>query len=303
MISLPRILRDDDYIQEGASPAHGIVVLACTVGDDYDNPKNRILLGNDKGWLEFGSSGEPVISIDASPDGSGYVLGENGTAIRFSWRASTTEELRASRALLLNPAVAEIGPLGRIRVLGRDVVSVGTGGQAYRLRKEMWEALPPLRVGDEDLTIEDVAGPSSTDFLAVTSEGFAASFRGSSWHQLDLPTNAAFSSVCRAEDNFFAVAGENGTIVTGRAQEWRVADTLDDDRKYWGIAAKRSRVYAAYLGGIDICEQDRVFPLVIPDGLSLEYTALCSGPDGIWSFAGKTIGLITEEGWRTVLSP
>ena len=44
MSSPSRIFDHDDYIQEGANPASGVVVLACTVGDDYDDPKNRILV-------------------------------------------------------------------------------------------------------------------------------------------------------------------------------------------------------------------------------------------------------------------
>ncbi len=291
----------DDYIQEGASPAASTIVLACTVGEDYDKPKNRILVRKSESWLEFGSSGEAVLSIDASGDGMAYVLGENGTVIRFNWRAATRDELRASRSLIVNEAVSSIGPLRRIRVLGKDVMCVGSGGQAYHLKESRFERLPSLKINNSDLTIEDLSGASAKDFVAVTSDGYGVSFNGSSWKDLDLPTNAGLSSVCSVGDGRYAIAGRDGTIIIGNDRRWISVEPIDD-RNYWGVAALAGRVYAAYLGGIDICENAKITPLAVPQDTPLEYTVLRVGPDGVWSFAGGTIGLITEDGWRTITS-
>jgi hypothetical protein len=51
------IFTQDDYIQEGVSPAPGVLVVACTVGDDYDNPKNRVAIKRSESWLEFSKTG------------------------------------------------------------------------------------------------------------------------------------------------------------------------------------------------------------------------------------------------------
>jgi hypothetical protein len=59
-------------------------------------------------------------------------------------------------------------------------------------------------------------------------------------------------------------------------------------------------MYAAHLGGIDKLENGTLTALEIADAGELEFTVLRKGPDGIWSFAGKTIGVIGPEGWRTV---
>ena len=53
MNTLATMLGPDDYIQEGVNPAPGVVILACTVGDDYDDPQNRILVLKDGNWLDF----------------------------------------------------------------------------------------------------------------------------------------------------------------------------------------------------------------------------------------------------------
>jgi hypothetical protein len=291
----------DDYIQEGASPAAGTIVLACTVGEDYDNPKNRILVRRSEAWLEFGSSGEAVLSIDASADGMAYVLGENGTVIRFDWRAPTRDELRASRSLFANEAVVNIGALRRIRILGGDVLCGGSGGQVYQLMRSRFERLPILRIGSNELTIEDLSGSSARDFIAVTSDGVGMSFNGVSWDDLDLPTNAGLSSVCRVGDGRYAIAGRSGTIIVGNDHQWTSVKPIAD-RHYWGVGARGGRIYAAYLGGIDVYDGGEITPLATPHDTELEYTVLREGPDGIWSFAGGTIGLITDDGWRTVVS-
>lgn len=169
----------DAYIQEGVLPAPGVLIAACTIGDDDDVPKNKVGVRRSSGWLEFRLSGEAILSVDADSAGAAYVLGENGSVIVFDWRAPSIQpELKASRQAWLNPVVEDLGPLGRLRMLGDDVVCAGSVGQAYRVVAGQFHALPPLMVGDEAITIEDLAGTSASDFVAVTSDGYAAHFDG-----------------------------------------------------------------------------------------------------------------------------
>jgi hypothetical protein len=87
----------DAYIQDGASPAAGVIVVGCTVGDDYDDPKSRVGVRTNGAWLEFGFSGDAVVSLDASSDGRAYALGENGNVLRFDWKTPRTrDELRSA---------------------------------------------------------------------------------------------------------------------------------------------------------------------------------------------------------------
>jgi hypothetical protein len=147
------------YIQEGVSPAGGVIIAACTVGDDYDKPKNRIGVRRHGAWLDFGTSGEAVVSVDATGNSLGYVLGTNGTVISFDWRGSdSVEQLRSSRRLMPNPEALAAGPLRRIRVLGKDAICSGSVGQCYRLNRDRFDRLPDLLVERQGATIEDIAG-------------------------------------------------------------------------------------------------------------------------------------------------
>lgn len=303
MGSIQSVLKSDEYIQEGVSPHGGAIVLACTVGDDYDEPKNRILVYRNDEWIDFTSAGESVLSIDASREGQAYVLGENGTVIEFEWAARSAESLRSSRRLFRNDKVERIGPLRRLRLVSGAVYCAGSGGQLYRLNDGGFQPLSRLKVLGRSLTIEDITGYRSGAIFGVTSEGVAAVFDGSTWFNADLPTNTKLSSVCAVGSGRLAIAGGEGLIIVGQIGDWDVLDAIDSERTYWGIAVQNERIYAAHLGGIDVVEDGRLNPLEIPGVERLEFTVLRSGADGIWSFAGQTVGLITADGWRTVLAP
>jgi hypothetical protein len=290
------------FIQEGVSPAPGIIIVACTISDDYDTPKNRVGIKRLDSWLEFGLSAEAILSVDASDDGLAYVLGENGSVVRFDWQASTTrDELRASRKVYANGKVADLGPLRRIRVIGSDIVCAGSAGQVYCLHNEQFETLPTLTVSGQYVTIEDLAGTSRRDFVAVTSDGYAAQFDDTRWRVLDLPTNASLTSICRLSDNRYALAGKNGAVLIGADDQWTILNPISARRSYWGIAAGNAAIYVAHLGGIDLVTGTTLVSLNIEDADTLQFTVLRSGSEGVWSFANKTIGLISDGRWRTIM--
>jgi hypothetical protein len=147
-------LRSDDFIQGGANPAPGVLILACTVGDNYDNPNNRVVLLRDESWLDFGYSGGVLLTADASADGKAYVLSDRGAVIQFDWRTPGDQvELKASRQLLLNDLADSLGPLRTIRLLEDEVFTAGSGGQVYRLRDGGFEPLLRLVIAGEDVMI------------------------------------------------------------------------------------------------------------------------------------------------------
>ena len=299
MKSLSETLRTDDYIQEGANPGPGVLVLACTVGEDYDNPKNRILLLRDDSWLDFSSSGDSILSVDATAEGAAYVLSENGSVIQFDWRTPMNQaDLKKSRKLFANTRASSLGPLRRIRVVGDDIFCGGSRGQVYWLRNGRFEALPRLTIDGEEVTVEDLCGTSHSNLTVVTSDGYGARFDGSTWHKLDLPSNTGLNSICRIADGRYFIAGDNSTLIVGEKDEWDLVAPIDSTRNYYGVGALGTNVFVAYLGGIDVFDGYQLRPLILPDDEQLEFTVLREGSDGVWSFVGHTVGVISSSGWR-----
>jgi hypothetical protein len=138
--------------------------------------------------------------------------------------------------------------------------------------------------------------------IVVTSEGNGAWFDGRAWHPLDLPTNISLTSICTLGEGRYAIAGYNGTILIGKKSQWQVVENTDSERIYWGIAYNKKMLYAAHSGGIDIISEEKISPLKIPKMKDPEFCVLRTGPDGLWSCSGHTIGLITADGWQTIAS-
>jgi len=288
------------YIQEGMSPEPGVVVVCATVGDDDDNPETRLGVRSSRGWIEFGIDGFSGLSVDTHPSGFGCALGESGAVIKFDWTAKDQAALEDSATLFENARVDEEGPLRRIRILGKDIITAGSVGQAYVLARGRFIELPKLLIGGVAPTIEDLAGESRKDFLAVTSDGYVAHFDGRKWTVLDFPSNASFTSICITRPGHYAVCGKNGTVVVGSLSGWSVVPGLDDDVDYWGIAVSEMRIYAANLDGIDEISPSGATPVFINDD-SLDFAVLRSCQDGVWSFANQTVGCVAGGVWTNVL--
>ena len=292
----------DAFIQEGVSPVPGVVIAVCTLGDDEDAPKNRVGVRRDGEWLEFDLANEAILSVDATPGGEAYVLGENGTVVRFDWKTpQTQDELSASRKLFANGQVHDKGPLRRIRVLGEDVLCAGSAGQVYWLRGDSFEPLPPPTVDGELVTIEDLAGNNRGDFIAVASEGYAVHFNGRSWQTLALPIHTELTSICKLEQGY-AICGKSGAVMKGSGDEWSDLSPVDGDRDYWGVAAHQGTIYVAHLAGIDHAPGQTLRPLQLPKESPLQFTVLRGASDGVWSFADHTIGRIHGGQWHTLTS-
>jgi hypothetical protein len=299
MVSKTELFNNDDYIQEGANPAAGVLLLACSIGDDYDNPKNRVLLLRDGMWFEFRSSGDKLVSIDADIHGVAYALGANGSVIQFDWKNPLSlAELKKSRSLFINQTVASVGPMRRIRVLGSDVMCAGSGGQLYQLLNGgKFEAFPILKINGEEATIEDISGSSCDNFFVVTSDGYGAKYEGTSWRVLDLPNNSSLNCLCTTENENYAIAGDKSTLLIGQADHWLTVAPINVERSYWGVAHFNSIVYAAHLEGIDMYDGSNFTSVVIPDIEQHEFVVLRNGVDGAWSFAGQSVGKLAGREW------
>lgn len=302
MNPLSKILKRDDYIQEGANPASGAVLLACSVGDDDERPRSRVIVLRDGVALSYAFEDDALTSIDAAPDGSAWALGENGHVIRFDWRTPASDaELAASVQRFTIDGVEDKGPLRRLRLLGADVVVVGSVGQAMQFAGSGFVALPRLAVGGDEVTIEDLAGPSQADFTAVSNDGYAARFDGQRWHKLDLPSNTPLNAIARLADDRYAIAGDGATLLVGAADQWQTIALPDDERDYWGVAAEGDAIYLAHVGGIDVVSGNSVQALKIARRRQNEFVVLRSGPDGVWSFAGHSVGRIAGGLWQLML--
>lgn len=125
--------------------AGGAVAGVDPCGEDEEEQENRVLILKEGKALEFGTTGDALVSIDATPDGMAYVLAEQGDVFAFNWQSPTSKKaLKAGIEIFENDTAYETGPLRRLRILGGEVLCGGTCGQMYQLKKGK---LKKLRTG------------------------------------------------------------------------------------------------------------------------------------------------------------
>lgn len=298
MLSVADYLSTEDFVQECANPSPGVLLLACTTGDDEDDPRSRLVVLSRDHWLDFTISGDSFVSVDADSDGRAFVLCEGGGVVEFDWRAPNGAALKASRRVVRNDAADAIGPLRRLRMIGGDVFVVGTRGQAYRLSGDTFQALPRLLSDGTELSLKDISGKAADDLVVVTTDGVAAHFDGSVWRFLDLPTSSGLNSIFSLPDHRYAIAGYNSTVLVGAGDSWQVVAPPSENRNYYGVAGADGDVFVAYLGGVDFIDGSALAPLPLPPRPPrLELAFIRSGPDGVCSGTGHTVGKISSSGW------
>lgn len=291
----------ESFIQEGVNPTNGVVILISSIGDNYDNPQNRIHLIKNNKKFEFGLNGIELISIDASSDGKTYALCDDGAVLKFNWlKPKNTKELKKSAEIIENLISEDIGPLRRIRIIGSDVLCAGSVGQVYKLlNNDTFESLPILKFENTEPTIEDICGTSIDDFIAVTSEGYAFHFDGIVWEKLNLPSNGeSMNSICLFENKNYGICGKGSLIIISNNNEWEEIKTLDNEQDYYGIGYFSSRVYISHTNGIDLYEHNELVSMNFPSNEENEIGMLRSGIDGVWTFGSK-LGIIKDNKWNT----
>ncbi len=295
------LLSDGAFIQEGCAPTDDLLLVACTVGDDEDNPKNELVLISSKHRLRFGFEGEAFVSVDWHADGTAFVLGEEGSVIRFTWRDIASEKaLKQSRELFENEQAVEAGPMRRIRVVDGVPLCVGSLGQVYSLTDTGFESLPPLKIYEDDVTIKDIAGGSLSELVAVTQQGYAARFDGAQWTDLRLPRRMKLSGVARSTEGVYALVGSGGNLFIGKQDHWTQHRVVERTRDYYGVAVHDALIYLAHIGGVDVFDGERFEEVTYDDKRGLEFAFLSKGEACVWSFCGSSIGRIVNRKWTTL---
>ncbi len=299
-----QLLSEQSFIQEGAAPRDDLLLLACTIGDDFDeDSKNELIIARSNHAIRFRASREPFVSVSFSPDGRGFVMGERGTVIAFDWRKETESELKSSRALIPNAAAAERGPMRRTRVIDDIPYCVGSFGQVFQIVESAPTAFPFLDIYDEPVTIKDICGANEKDLIAVSQHGVAARFDGKQWVDLQLPTTMKISSATRLDSGKYALVGSAANLFIGAGSAWEHHVGPHPGRDYYGVAGLGDLAYLGHTSGIDVFDGVEFREVECDDESGLEFAFLARGENYVWSMSGQTVGRIKGGGWETLVRP
>ncbi len=84
------------------------------------------------------------------------------------------------------------------------------------------EEVKELQSRDEDVGFEDIGGFSKDEIYACGENGDLWHFNGTKWRPLSTPTNKDMVSMCCAPNGKVYIGCEDGTLIEGRGDSWKV---------------------------------------------------------------------------------
>lgn len=284
--------------------APGCGALVVSIDELFEQGEPNAVLA----WLEMGKLQSIAVEWNAcsvavrpSPSPSALYLGEFGEIVRFDG-SSFHEQARIA-------GVEQQGPLRSIKEIDPQyTIAVGTALQVYRSGD--WVSWTPERIpilaseSLADLGIESICGFSANEAYAVGWDGLLCCRRRSGWYRIDSPTNVDLYDVICADDGFVYACGDEGTLLKGRENSWKLLEQEVTREKLWGLTYFAGRIFISSMHLLYELIDDQLMVVAAPDdGLFPSSTYRLSTAGGVlWSAGTKELYEFDGERWTLLVS-
>lgn len=193
---------------------------------------------------------------------------------------------------------ANRGPLRDMRVIGEIVHVAGMQRQAYcRLGSSDWRridqgAVLPLN-STNIVSFDSIDGFDALRLYAVGLDGAIWRRVGDVWTELESPTSAGLEKVLCVKDSVFA-AGQMGTLLQGRDDQWSVLDTEGLKDTIWDLCWFRENLYASTSKGLYRWTGARFEAVDTGLGAGWSYGSLAGNQDVLWSIGRTRLAKTTD---------
>jgi hypothetical protein len=240
-------------------------------------------------------------AIATHPVEQGLFLGARGEVMCLGSRAFHFEKIGKGA-----DSPEKRGPMRGIRGVGESVFAVGMNRQIYKRDSAgVWstfeKGLPKRLKGSDEVTgFEAIDGFDETELYTVGWDGEIRQFDGTAWINRDSPTNFILTDVCCAGNGVVYACGRVGTLLAGRADQWRslTKPAFKDD--LWSLAWFQGQLYAASMTALYVLEKESFRPVRI--GKDAPETCFrLSARDGVlWSIGAKDVMAYDGKKWTRI---
>ena len=200
------------------------------------------------------------------------------------------------------------GYLREVRGIAKGrAYAVGTCRQAYRrdgpgawVCIDNWAKSKAKDI--TDYSFESIDGFSEKDIYVAGWEGEIWHYDGKKWTQIESPTNLALHKVVCAGDGNVYIAGQVGTLIRGRGDQWDVINHEATEEDFWGLAWFQDELYLATTHFVYRLVDDQLVRIDFGD---TDIPATCyhlSAADGImWSIGAKDVMEFNGSAWTRIV--
>jgi hypothetical protein len=291
------------FFTDGCILRKDVAIVSCGFNDYPDGKNSGVLYFHGGKWRYFDVQNDAMISVSSHGD-TGYIVGTAGIAIELPLSVDATlEDINEQLRMWLIRKSIKYGEITRVRVIAGQPYCCGQSGQIYRLAKNEWtRADMGLRKFDGP-GFEDIDGSGPSDIYAVGIDGVMCSYKGKKWDQVDLPTNLHLSNIRCVSPDLYYVCGNDGLIMSGAGDQWKVIGELVPEKHYWGLELFENNIYLSHGSGIDRLIQGNIEAVEINIEGDLSFNRLNSCDGQLWSFGEDNILIFDGVDWSEVKIP
>jgi hypothetical protein len=224
-----------------------------------------------------------------------WILGKNGEVVNV---LKTTAEQEQIPGAGLRSAEKPYGYVNAIRGIGNDLYVCGYGRQVYRRNNGAWPS-----ISDKILTREtargfhDIDGADDKHIYAAGWHGEIFFYNGTEWHQEKSPTSEHLNALRCVKKDAVWIAGQNGTVVHGRAGQWNLIKNEDFGNVY-GIEEYNGNIYVAGNGVLGRVDGKSITKIDTGLGRPVTTHRLYAKDGQLWSIGEKDVLLFDGASWK-----
>lgn len=291
----------------GKAIAPGRGVLIASIDELYEQREpHSLLISVDEGRAVGALVPANCCSVDArlaERRVEAVFLGEDGELWRFDGLA-----FRALPPVL--GATDLQGPLRSICIAPWGYLAIGSALQAYGSADlSAWQPIDSLLAGEKDLVhtlgYERICIAGEDVAIAVGWKGLGARFhRRMRAERLDLPTNLDLYDVAATANGEVYACGDEGIVLRGDANAWRMIPNDITGERFWGVAAFAQRRFVSSMHMLYEVKPDGLQQVDYADeDLPPSYTyRLSTGEDVLWSIGTKQLVEFDGKNWRELIA-
>lgn len=194
-----------------------------------------------------------------------------------------------------------------VRKIGNRVYVAGMARMTYvRNAANDWENIAKdiyHQKADRDIAtgFNTINGVDEQLIYAAGYAGEIWSFVNGAWSKEPSPTNVILNDMVCLPDGQVYICGMAGTLVYGKAGQWKLIEQEDTTTNFWSICKFKNQIYVSGDDGIFIVEEDGLTAVDIGDA----NTSQLDANDELLCSVGEKDFLYTEDGesWIKVPNP
>lgn len=242
---MPKEITEHYMYATGAARFHDLLYLSVRDRALVEKEaEHSSFLGYDQGdWHQNGLTDWNTVAMCMvkHPEEKVVAISEDGEVWTYIGGKASEEQIKPAPSVLR--AMATIDGIAYACGMKREVFK--------RKGEDVWHPMhAPAPKKGQKAGFEAIGGFTGSEIYAAGWEGEIWMWNGKKWSQLDSPVNLILTSVCCAPDDHVYVCGQEGTLLCGRRDSWRLISSDDVTDDFWDIRWFKDHLYVATLTGL-----------------------------------------------------